>query len=247
MDLQLIIILSILFVSGLVKGTTGFGFALFSLPLLAHYISFKTLVPLLTLFNLVSSAQMIIQTREFKPDKRIIWLSIAGIAGTFVGTLVLKFFPAMWLKIIASVSLVTMSTLFITGYRFKVRRFRRSNVIAGLISGFLGGTIAVSGPPLALFLTSLKVNAHRFSVTFAWFSVITAGFAFVDQIKIGVVNHHVFNYFLYGWPVVFISVIIGKWLNKIVPVKVFYKAVVIITFISGAFLFISCFRDCIQK
>lgn len=247
MEHQIYIILSIIFLSGIVKGTTGFGFALFSLPLLAHYISFKTLVPILTLFNLASSVQMIIQTRKYRPDRRIIWLSISGIIGTFLGTLVLKFVPQFWLKIIASISLVIISALFLTGYRFKVRRYRRSNLTSGLISGFLGGSIAVSGPPLALFLTSLHINTRTFRVTFAWFSIITAGFAFVDQIKIGVVNQQVFKYFLYGLPVVFISVIIGKWLNKIVPVKLFYRAVVIITFISGAFLFISCLKECLIR
>ena len=245
MDNTLLIILIILFVSGIVKGTTGFGFALFALPLLAHYIPFKTLVPLLTLFNLTSSAQMVIQTREFKPDKRILWLSMAGIAGTIAGTLILKYFQVLWLKIMASVSLVIISFLFLTGYRFKVRKMRRSNIISGLVSGFLGGSIAVSGPPLALFLTSLNINTRLFRVIFAWFSIITAGFAFVDQIKIGVVNQMVFRYLLYGWPIVFISVIIGKWLNKVVPVKLFYNGVVIITFISGIFLFISCLRQCI--
>ena len=246
MDNQILIILFILFVSGIVKGTTGFGFALFALPLLAHFIPFKTLVPLLTLFNLLSSIQMIIQTREFKPDKKILWLSVAGIIGTIAGTLILKFFPVLWLKIMASFSLVVISLLFLTGYRFKVRKFRRSNIISGMVSGFLGGSIAVSGPPLALFLTSLNINTQLFRVIFAWFSIITASFAFIDQVKIGVVNEMVFHYLFYGFPVVFISVIIGKWLNKIVPVKMFYNAVVIITFISGIFLFISCLKQCIS-
>lgn len=246
MDKQIFIILGILLISGIVKGTTGFGFALFSLPLLAHYISFKTLIPVLTLFNLSSSVQMIIQTREFNPGKRILWLSIFGILGTGVGTLILKFLSPTWLKFIASVSLIIISTLFISGYRFKVRKYRRGNVFSGLLSGFLGGSIAVSGPPLALFLTSLNVNTYQFRKTFAWFSIVTAGFAFVEQIKIDVVNVTVFKYFLYGWPIVFFSVIIGKKLNKIIPVKLFYKAVVIITLISGVFLFISCFRQCFR-
>lgn len=245
-DFQLIVILSILFLSGIVKGTTGFGFALFSLPLLAHYIPFKTLVPVLTLFNLISSLQMVIQTRRFKPDKRILWLSIAGITGTFAGTFVLKFMPVVWLKIMAASSLIILSGLFLSGYRFKVRKYRRSNILSGAVSGFLGGTIAVSGPPLALFLTSLHLNTQRFRNTFAWFSIITAGFAFIDQVKIGVVSLPVFEYFIYGLPVVLLSVILGKWLNKKIPVKLFYKAVVFLTFLSGIFLLFSCIKECLR-
>ena len=240
-----IIILSIVFISGVVKGTTGFGFALFSLPLLAHFIPIKTLIPLLTMFNLFSSIQIIIQSKGLKLNKRILLLSFTGIIGVFMGTAILKYLDDYWLKTLCAIILILLSFLFLTGYRFKVRKLRRGFSIAGLISGFLGGSMSVSGPPLALFLTSIKIDSQHFRYTFAWFSTITASVALFDYLKIGVVYPITFKLFGISLPVLLLSLLFGKYLNKKVPLGLFYKGIVIITLLSGIFLLASCFKKCI--
>ena len=237
------IILSVVLISGIVKGTTGFGFALFSLPLLVHFIPIKTLVPIITLFNLFSSIAIVLQSGKLKISKSICLLSTAGIAGVVVGTLILKFLPGDLLKVLASVILIILSVLFLTGFRFKIRKIRRGTLIAGLTSGLLGGSMSVSGPPLALFLTSLKLNTQKFRFTFAWFSIITATIAMFDYVKIGVVYPITFEVFVISLPVLLLSLMIGKWLNTRIPVNLFYKGSVIITLLAGIFLFITGLKE----
>lgn len=239
------IILGIIFISGIVKGTTGFGFALFSLPLLVHFIPIKTLIPIITLFNLFSSVQIIIQSHGLKLNKPLIFLSVMGTIGVFSGTLILKYLPDHKLKLLCAVVLIILSIMFLTGYRFKIRKLRRGNAIAGFISGFLGGSLSVSGPPLALFLTSLKLDTKNFRFTFAWFSIITAFIAIIDYVKIGLVHLNTFKIFIISLPVLLISVQTGKLLNKKLSVTLFYKGVVIITLLAGILLLISCLRDCL--
>ncbi len=235
-----IIIFSIIFLSGIVKGTTGFGFALFSVPLLVHFIPIKYLIPIVTLFNLFSSFQILVQSKNIKLKRSIILLSISGIIGVVMGSFILKFFPDRWLELMAAIVLIILSILFLTGYRFKIRHLKRGNVIAGLISGILGGSLAISGPPLALFLTSVETDKLRFRYIFAWFSVITASIALFDYIKIGYVNLFTFKVFAIALPIVIMSIIIGKKLSEIVSVKIFYKVVICITLISGILLFLKC-------
>ncbi|MBN1180998.1 MAG: sulfite exporter TauE/SafE family protein [Bacteroidales bacterium] len=240
-----IIIFIVVFISGIVKGTTGFGFALFSLPLLAHFIPIKTLIPLLTLFNLFSSIQIIVLSKGLKLNKRILLLSFTGIIGVFLGTVMLKYMHEFWLKTVCAVVLVILSILFLTGFRFKVHKLRRGFSIAGFISGFLGGSMSVSGPPLALFLTSIKIDSQHFRFTFAWFSIITASVAMFDYIKIGVVYPITFKLFAFSLPVLLASLQLGKYLNKKVPLAAFYKGIVIITLLSGIFLLGSCLKKCL--
>ncbi len=237
------IILGVIFLSGLVKGTTGFGFALFSLPLLVHFVPIKTLIPLLTLFNLTSSIQIALLSGKFKSKKSIILLSIFGIAGVISGSFLLKFLPELWLKILISFVLIVLSFMFLTGYRFKIRRIKRGNSIAGFISGFLGGSLAVSGPPLALFLTSLKIDSQNFRLTFAWFSVITASVAFFDYIKMGIFQFSSLKIFVVSIPVLIASIQTGKLISKTVSIKIFYFTVVSVTLLSGIFLLLSSLRE----
>jgi uncharacterized membrane protein YfcA len=240
-----LVILSIIFLSGIVKGTTGFGFALFSLPLLAHFIPIKTLIPVLTLFNLFSSSQIVLQSHQLRIKKSIVLLSVTGIAGIVCGSIMLKFMPDKWLKLLASVVLIILSAMFLTGYRFKIRKLKRGNAIAGIVSGFLGGSLAVSGPPLALFLTSLKLDTENFRNTFAWFSIVTASVATADYIKIGIVHLVTFKIFFISLPGLILSIWLGNVISRKIPVKIFYTGVVTISLMAGILLFLSCLRECL--
>jgi uncharacterized membrane protein YfcA len=237
-----IIILSIIFLSGIVKGTTGFGFALFSLPLLVHFIPIKALIPIIMLFNLFSSVQIVLQSGHLRIKKSIILLSVTGVAGIVCGSIILKFFPERWLKLMASVVLIVLSIMFLSGYRFKIRKLKRGNAIAGIISGFLGGSLSVSGPPLALFLTSIKLDTQSFRSTFAWFSIITASVAMANYIMMGIVDLMTLKIFFISLPVLILSILIGKLISKKISVKLFYTGVVTITLIAGILLFLSYLR-----
>lgn len=240
------IVLGIIFLSGIIKGTTGFGFALFSVPLLVHFIPIKTLVPLVMFFNLVSSLQIVLQTPRLKINKRIILLSVAGTIGVILGSLVLKFISELWLEFFTALVLIILSVLFLTGYRFKIRKIRRGNIMAGLISGFVGGSTSVSGPTLALFLTSLRLDTLHFRFTFAWFSIITASVATLDYLKIGVLQITSLKFVLYSFPVLLISIWLGKLICNYVPQRRFYQGAIIVSLLAGLLMLFNCLPGCVH-
>jgi len=237
MDINTWIIISgIVFISGIIKGTTGFGFALLSVPFLVYYIPIKTLIPIITLFNLFSSIQILYQLRHIKITKRIIFLSISGVIGVILGSLLLLYLTDSVLKLFTAIFLVFISILFLLGYRFKVRKLKRGNIIAGFISGILGGSTSMSGPTLALFLTSIKLDTQHFRHTFAWFSVITSVVAMIDFVKIGLVTTQALSIFGITVPILFTSIYIGKKVSMKIPQAIFYKSVVGITLLAGILL-----------
>jgi uncharacterized membrane protein YfcA len=241
-----LIVLFIIFISGIVKGTTGFGFALFSIPLLVHFIPIKNLVPLVTFFNLFSSLQIVLLTQRLKINKRILLLSFTGIAGVILGSLVLKFTPEEWLELFTALVLICLSILFLTGYRFKIRKIKRGNALAGFISGFIGGSTSVSGPTLALFLTSLRLDTVHFRFTFAWYSIITASVAILDYLKIGVVQIHTVKIFIVSLPLLIVSIWFGKFISTRIPQHSFYLGVIIVSLLAGLFMLFSCIPSCIR-
>ena len=235
-------VLTIIFISGIVKGTTGFGFALFSIPLLVHFIP-RNLVPLVMFFNLFSSLQIVLLASRLKLNRRILLLSFTGIAGVILGSLVLKFAPEVWLELFTSIVLIVLAVLFLTGYRFKIRKIKRGNALAGFVSGFVGGSTSVSGPPLALFLTSLSIDTGYFRFTFAWFSIITASVAILDYIKIGVVEFHTLKLFIISIPLLIVSIWLGKLISTRIQQNLFYKGVIIISLLAGIFMLYTSIRS----
>jgi uncharacterized membrane protein YfcA len=197
-------------------------------------------VPLVMFFNLFSSLQIVLMTQRLKLNRRIILLSVTGVIGVILGSLVLKFSPEAWLELFTALILIVLSVIFLTGYRFKIRKVKRGNALAGFISGIIGGSTSVSGPPLALFLTSLKLDTQHFRFTFAWYSIITASVAILDYLKIGVIQLNTLKIFILSIPILVASIWFGKFISNRIPQHSFYVGVIIVSLLAGIFMLFSC-------
>lgn len=62
-------ILLVVLIASLVKGITGFGFALVSLPILVAWFPVKELIPVLTICNLLASIVIVLQKKKYPFDQ----------------------------------------------------------------------------------------------------------------------------------------------------------------------------------
>ncbi|MBO1512092.1 hypothetical protein [Metabacillus bambusae] len=71
-DLSIIILgLIIIFVAAIVQGTTGFGFALTSMPLLGVLISLQTVVPIMVVFGLFANILILVRVWSYVKFNKI--------------------------------------------------------------------------------------------------------------------------------------------------------------------------------
>jgi uncharacterized membrane protein YfcA len=92
--MELTWIILIVVIASLVKGITGFGFALVSLPPLMIWYSPKEIIPVLLLCNLFSSIIIVLQKKEHKLiNKQFKSLIIHGALFTIVGVMFLNICP----------------------------------------------------------------------------------------------------------------------------------------------------------
>ncbi|WP_025864765.1 sulfite exporter TauE/SafE family protein [Prolixibacter bellariivorans] len=134
----------ILFASVL-KGLTGFGFALLAMPFLLIFYPAKLVIPVLTLFNLLTSTQIILKIPNLKLNRYTLKIPIWGIIGTLPGVVLLNFVEDRPFKIFVGSMLIIVSFAFLKGFRFRIKDPLRGSVTAGLTSGFLGAS-----PPSAV-------------------------------------------------------------------------------------------------
>ncbi|HUS85920.1 MAG TPA: sulfite exporter TauE/SafE family protein [Bacteroidales bacterium] len=240
--IYLIFAFFIILVASTVKGLTGFGLALISMPLLSFFLPLKFLVPLITIFNLITSAIIVWQNPDTKHFKNEILLSSLGVVGVIAGAMLLPVLSDVFLKKILSVVLVALAIAFLSGYRFKIRNIIRARILAGLTSGFLGGLFSIGGPTMVLFLTSLELDKTRFRVTFSLYSLLTTSVAFIGYFFNGLVTLRVITFALILLPALLAGTWLGGKLVEKLPVVTFRKVCIWITLLSGIMIFVSAYH-----
>ena len=235
--METVLVVLVVVVASVIKGITGFGFALVALPLLSFWYPPKVLIPVLTLSNLVASFIIILQ----KKDRKLITqqfrtLIFYGAVFTIAGVLVLKYISDELLLVIMTIFFIIMSTLSLLGIQYPKPLTNIAYKIAGAFCGFLTGCISVSGPPLALFLNAANVDNQEFREIFSWFSIVTAGIALAGYFPLGMITSQTLKMTLWFLPVLFAGSYFGKRLNHIMPAPLFKKISLVLTLISSLVL-----------
>jgi hypothetical protein len=230
-------VILIVITASLVKGITGFGFALVSLPPLLIWYSPTELIPILVFCNLVASVIIVLQKKEKKlVNKQFRSLIIYGAMFTIAGVLTLNYISEDFLLRIMSVFFILLSVLSLVGLKYSVKLSPISYKIAGAFIGFLTGSISISGPPLALFLHSANIGNKEFREIFSWFSIVTSIIALIGYGFSGLLTLQTFKMSALFLPILFVGSFIGKRINHRMPISIFKKSILWITLGSSVFL-----------
>jgi uncharacterized membrane protein YfcA len=222
------------FIAGITKGLTGFGFSLVAVPILVVLLGPRTGVPVIVLLNSFTNVFLFLSCRKDAELRRIGPLIIAGISTVPVGMLLLLALDANAVKLIAGCAIVLFAVAFLAGFQRPIRRERWGLASAGLMSGTLNGLISTGGPPVILFLTNQGVTKHVFRA-----SLITY-FLFLNLATVpiftagGLVTLSVATYAATFLPALIIGALIGAKLLKRVPERVFRIITLLIVMIAGA-------------
>ncbi len=221
-------------IASLVKGITGFGFALFSLPILLFWYPIKELIPILIICNLFASIAIVLQKKE-RPlvNNKFKTLIITGGVFTILGTIFLDVIPEHELLIAVTVFIIILSALSLVKVKVHTGFRNRIYIIAGAVCGFLTGAISVSGPPLALFLNIVKVDNQEFREIFSWFSIVTTVVALAGYYSQDMLNMNILQTSIMFFPILYAGSFIGKRLNKFIPVNTFRNIIVGICLVSA--------------
>lgn len=239
--MEIFYLIVIVFFASLVKGVTGFGFALVSLPFLMFWYSPKEIIPILILCNLFTSLIIILQKKDRKlvDDKYKVMIYYASFF-TIIGVLILKYLPEDDLIVFMSVFFIFMSLLSIVGLKIfkKAKKImsKRSCKYMGAFLGFITGSISISGPPMVLFLQRAEVDKQEFREIFAWFSVSTAFIASVVYVFLGFFNTENIKLILMFLPLLYIGTFVGKRLNAYISAQMFKSFSILLVIVSSIIL-----------
>jgi uncharacterized membrane protein YfcA len=234
MDLTIIILgLLIIFLASVVQGTTGFGFALTSMPLLTILLSIHTVVPVMVVFGLSVNILILVKVWSNVKLKKI-WLLIASsVIGVPLGTYLLLIIDQNILKIITGFFIVLFALVLWKGYSLKIKNEKLALIPVGFSSGLLNGSISLSGPPVVLFFTNQGEDKTSFRANLTAFALILNIITITTFFMGGLFNKEVMTYVLWFFPALFLGTFLGIKIASKVEQALFRKITLGLIILSG--------------
>lgn len=224
-----------LFLSGVIKGSIGFGQPLVAISLLTliHNIEFS--IALISL-SLVATNLKLAFTGE-KITKKIIeyrYVILSIIIGTITGVSVISYVN----KSVVQILLGTLVSVFVLmGFlKLEINKLNPSGVkgaCISLLAGLIGGITSAFGPLLAVFLKSQKMEKEQFVSTLCL--LILTG-ATTLSISLGAFEIYSANSFYYAI-LACIPALVGLWCGEkirlLINTEMFFKIVSFAIFVIG--------------
>jgi len=231
--------LAILFGGAFLQGLTGFGYSLFSLPLLACLMPVSAAVPMLCVTGVFLNLIVFLRARKNLDIKRILPLLISGAAALPAGIWLLRTADESSLKIGVGVLVILSSIIYLSGFRITVKREKLAMIPVGFLSGLLNGATTFSGPPVILFFANQRVAKHQFRASLAAYFLLLNAIAVPAFIAGGLLTGETALNTLYLFPAVISGVLIGIRMADVVSEERFRFAALIALGVLGVFSVVS--------
>ena len=221
-----------------IRTLTGFGSALIAIPLLSILFGAKYAIPFIMIYECLIDIMILGGERSrMKTDVFRVWpLLMAGLIGVPLGTEVLILSSDRFLKVGMGIALIVFSILLMRNVNLNFRLDRLGSAVAGLVGGFLCGSVGLPGPPMALLLSSQGFQKEEFRRVIVVFLTALDFFTFGYYSWVGLITPDMLLYGLEFLPAMVLGFLVGKFAFGRVNEAHFRRLTLGITLAAGVLL-----------
>ncbi len=140
--------------AGFVRGFSGFGAAMVYLPMASQVLSpFETLTTLIV-FDVMGPMVLVPRAMREGHPKDVLRLGVGMVVFLPLGVLTLSLIPAEAFRYGISAICIGLLIMLVGGIRYRGLLSRKMIYATGGISGFLGGSVGLPGPPVIFLYMS---------------------------------------------------------------------------------------------
>ena len=187
----------------------------------------------MSFLSLGTNLIMLSQTFRRMDLRKIALLVVSSLIAAPLGTLALVYVVPAAIKAVVGVVIVLVSCAMLAGRRFPVRSERVALVPIGMLSGFLNGSISMSGPPVALFMSNQNEDKEVFRANLTLYATILNVFTIATFMVGGVLTGKVLAYSAWLVPAMIVGVLLGGLLETRISQEVFKKIALWLILASG--------------
>jgi hypothetical protein len=193
------------------RGFTGFGFALAAVPLASLVLPPAVVVPAMVFMQFAIGARDWVRERRLVDRFSVTRLSLGCVLGTPLGVAVLALLPGPVMRLVLGgvVLLAVVATWHGPG-RPRPRRTWLA-LLGGLASGVFNGLSAMGGPPAVLYFLAVEPDRAITRSSLMFYFPIAAGIALPGNFLAGLVHPSTLVMAAAGFP----AMLIGCWAGGI--------------------------------
>jgi uncharacterized membrane protein YfcA len=219
----------IVFMAAAVQAGTGFGFAILAIPLLLSVYHDHSAISAALLLSLVSSFSTLPRVYRDIDWRLLRVLLIGSLIGLPLGGLLFWLMNVYWLKIAAGIAIL----LFAVPLLMKLKLPLGKGYGIGGLSGFLGASVGMAGPPIVLLLLSRQIEKNTFRGTSIFYYCVVNLISLCIQWSSGHSMLSGMSYVLTTFPAVFIGQFVGLAVSRRLNQTWFTRATFLLLMITG--------------
>jgi len=201
------------------KGFSGFGPALVMIPLFTLLYEPGTAINITTLFDFLAGFYLIFSVRKEMNWKSVFAVFIGLGTGAFWGAMLLGKLPVELLKTMIGATILIFSLVILLqkdgNHVHNTKYTRALKYPVSLFSGFLGGLLSISGPPLIIYM-KMMYRKDFFRTQLIGIFMLDSGWRLILYQLNGIPVHLGWTHFVIFITVMFLS----AWIGSRIHIKV---------------------------
>lgn len=174
--------------AGLIRGYSGFGFAMISAITLSFIFPPAQVTPVILCLEVAASSWLLYKVRREVDGKGLLLIGLGALLTLPLGTLALVVVPVTAMRIFISLMVICLCL----GLLLKKKQRKSSGFVAtvgvGMVSGFLTGVAAMGGPPVILFYFSSNRSVAVSRASMIAFFLMVDTLAIVSSLCYGLID-----------------------------------------------------------
>ena len=151
---SLIVTIMSVFVAGIIRGYSGFGFAMVAVTSMSLVLSPVQAVPMVLILEVLASIRLVPQVWKDIDWYSLRWLLVGSLFATPFGVYLLANIPELPMRISISLLALVAAILLMRGWAWKNMPGSPLIFATGVGCGLLNGAAAIGGPPVILLYLS---------------------------------------------------------------------------------------------
>ncbi len=229
--LIIIAILVAFSLGGILKGATGAGAPIITIPVIAAFYDVRIAVIIMVIPNLLTNIGQLYQFRKtILPKFFTLSFAIGGGIGAFLGTILLAnlSIKILTLSVAFIVIVYILLKLLVPSWKLTYEKAKKLVFLMGSLGGILQGTAGLSAPISITFLNSMKLERNQFIPTISVYFGVMSIFQMPTLYYYNFLNLEIVLVSCISTLVLLSFMPIGSWIAKSVSKESFDKITLIL-------------------
>ncbi len=216
---------------GILKGATGAGAPIITIPVIAAFYDVRIAVIIMVIPNLLTNIGQLYQFRKtILPSFFTVSFALGGGIGAFLGTILLVSLPIkiLTLSVAIIVIIYILLKIAVPSWKLVYEKAKKLVFIMGAGGGILQGSAGLSAPISITFLNSMKLERNQFIPTISVYFGVMSIFQMPTLYYYHFLNIEIIIVSIMSTIVLMCFMPLGSWIAKSISKETFDKVTLIL-------------------